>query len=117
VIARFKSRTLAPSIWQPTALKLLFLSCVTDVSSVDMYISSLYVERFVLTEIKIIIIIIIIKRGVVEYVSSGDGDGGGHVDSSESGVFHHHLWLAALRWYTYCGGRHVLRPVYGRSVV
>jgi len=47
-----KSRTLAPSVWQPTALNLLFLSCVTDFECVHNYDHCMLVERFVLTEIK-----------------------------------------------------------------
>jgi len=60
-----KSRTLVPSVWQPTALNLLFLSCVTDVR-VCTYDHCMLVGRFVLTEIKdyyyyyIIIIIILL---------------------------------------------------------
>jgi len=42
------------AVWQPTALNLLFLSCVTGVRVYTVYIIML-VERFVLTEIKIII--------------------------------------------------------------
>ena len=54
-----KSQTLVPSVWQPThsALNLLFLSCVTGVW-VCTHDHCMLVERFVLTEIKTIIIII-----------------------------------------------------------
>jgi len=63
-----KSRTLAPSVWQPTpsALNLLFLSCVTGVW-VCTYDHCMLVEQFVLTEIKTIIIIII---SVIQLVQS-----------------------------------------------
>ena len=58
-----KSRTLAPSVWQhtPSALNLLFLSCVTGVW-VCTYDHCMLVEQFVLTEIKTIIIIITLER-------------------------------------------------------
>jgi len=59
---KVKSRTLAPSVWQPTALNLLFLSCVTGVwvCTIHNYDHCLLVERSVLTAIRTIIIIIII---------------------------------------------------------
>ena len=56
----WKSRTLAPSAWQPTfsALNLLFLSCVTGVyECVHSYDHCMLVEWSVLTAIKTIIII------------------------------------------------------------
>ena len=64
---------LVPSVWQPTALNLLFLSCVTDVSSVYMYLSSLYVERYVLTEIKMMMMMMIVinKKEFSNYTVSG----------------------------------------------
>ena len=57
-----KSRTLAPSVWQPTpsALNLLFLSCVTGVYECVHYDHCMLVERSVLTAIKTIIITVII---------------------------------------------------------
>ena len=58
MIARLKVALCGAAVWQPTALNLLFLSCVTDVR----VIITMLVERFVLTEIKIIIIIIIIAN-------------------------------------------------------
>jgi len=59
VIARFKSRSLAPCVWQPTALKPVVPVLRDRCLCVCIYIIML-VERIVLTEIKIVIIIIII---------------------------------------------------------
>jgi len=53
-----KSRTLAPSVWQPTALN-LFVPVLRD-RCLSVYIIMIIVCWFVLTEIKTNIIIIII---------------------------------------------------------